>query len=381
MRKMLLIGLSLLLAGCATVETRQAKHALVGGEELVEPRILLMQPWDPDRLTVVLIHGLGSNPRTWDDLVRGLNGDEELRQGYQIWEVFYGTGAPIAWNVEAIRRALEQTLDRFDPNRTSRASRDMVLVGHSMGGVIARLLVLDPGDSLWQGLLGHAPDPGQRERLAVVEPYLDLKPMPEVGRAVFLASPHRGAPMAGRRPGRLASRLIRLPASLMQEAREIADALEGDTPTGAARVRGGPDSVDFLSDRRPYLEITSQQPVAPWVTWHTILGCKRGSPPACTDGLVPYTSAHLDGAASELLVRSGHGVQRTPEAIRELRRILHLHLESHFPLGQEHFRAQMRFGAAEMPIGAPAKRISHSPTGISAWKCRLEPRQNAFPSR
>jgi hypothetical protein len=144
--------------------------------------------------------------------------------------------------------------------------------------------------------------------------------MTEVGRVVFLASPHRGSPLAGRRLGRLASRLIRLPISLMEEARKIADVLEGDAPASAAGVRGGPDSVDFLSDRRPYLEITSKQQVAPWVTYHSILGC--------SDGLVPYASAHLDGAASELLVHSGHSVHETPEAILELRRILHLHLNA-----------------------------------------------------
>src|SRR6185436_7378254 len=133
------------------------------------------------------------------------------------------------------RQALEETLDRFDPGRTATASRRMVLVGHSMGGIIARLLVLDPGDALWRGLLGHAPDDEQRRRLAVLAPYLDLTPMPEVGRAVFLASPHRGAPKAGGWLGRMGSRLIRLPGSLMTKAGEIADALEGEAPAGTPK--------------------------------------------------------------------------------------------------------------------------------------------------
>ena len=191
-------------------------------------------------LTVVLIQGLASSPRAWVDLGNELTGDEEIRRSYQVWQVFYRSGAPIAYNEKAIRRALEKTLARFDPRRTSKASRDMVLVGHSMGGVIARLLVLDAGDALWRGFLGHAPDDEQRQRLAVVAPYLDLVPMAEVGRAVFLASPHRGAPMAGGRPGRMASQLIRLPRSLMTEAGKIADVLEGTpppAPPGYARAR------------------------------------------------------------------------------------------------------------------------------------------------
>ena len=313
---------------------RQAKRALLRrDDELLEPRVFLMQPWDPDRLTVVLIHGLASSPQAWVDLGNELTGDEEIRRHYQVWQVFYSTGAPIAFNEHVIRLALQETLDRFDPGRTATASRRMVLVGHSMGGIIARLLVLDAGDALWQGLLGHPPDDEQRRRLAVAAPYLDLKPMPEVGRAVFLASPHRGAPMASRWVGRTVARLIRLPVSLMTRVGEIADALEGETPAGAARVRSGPDAVDFLSDRRPYLKTTSKLPIASWVTYHSIIGCAKPSssssptwPLTCSDGLVPYTSAHLDGAASELIVRSRHSVQQTPEAILELRRILRLHL-------------------------------------------------------
>ncbi|HEY7213887.1 MAG TPA: alpha/beta hydrolase, partial [Thermoanaerobaculia bacterium] len=311
---------------------REAKRALFGRtEQLVQPRVYLMQPYDPDRLTVVLIHGLASSPEAWIDLANELMGDEEIRRRYQVWEVFYPTSVPISYSRQAILQALEETLARFDPGRTAAASRNMVLVGHSMGGVIARLLVLDAGDDLWRALLGRVPDGEQKRRLAVLAPYLDLKPMPEVGRAVFLASPHRGAPKAGSWLGRLGSRLIRLPASLMAVAGEIADALEGEAlAADAVNVRIGPDSVDFLSDRRPYLAITSQRPIAPWVTYHSIIACAdpKASEAACSDGMVPYSSAHLEGAASELRVTSGHSVQETPEAILELRRILHLHLET-----------------------------------------------------
>lgn len=309
---------------------RVAKQALLGRtEQLVQPRVYLMQPYDPERLTVVLIHGLASSPEAWIDLANELMGDEEIRRRYQIWQVFYSTNAPIPYNRHAIRQALDETLAHFDPDRTAAASRNMVLVGHSMGGVIARLLVVGSGDQLWTALLGHPPKDGDRESLAILAPYLDLAPMPEVGRAVFVASPHRGAPMASRRLGKLAARLIRLPASLVMMMGELAEALIKAQPEAAAQFRRMPNSVDFLSDRRPYLETTAKQPVASWVIYHSIIGCAKPSPSphTCSDGLVPYTSAHLDGAASELVVRSGHSVQETPEAILELRRILRLHLQ------------------------------------------------------
>lgn len=298
---------------------RQAKRNLgPRGEDLLEPRVYLMQPYDPDRLTVVLIHGLASSPEAWVDLANELMGDDEIRRRCQIWQVFYRSSAPIPYNYRAIRQALNETLTRYDPDRTATASRGMVLVGHSMGGVITRLLVSDAGDQLWTTLLGHPPTDADRQRLAVLAPYLDLKPMPEVSRAVFLASPHRGAPKASGWLGRAASRLVRLPAAIMGKLEEISDALSADQPEAAAQLRRSPDGIDALSDRFPFREVTSDLPIAPGIVYHSIL--------ASADGLVPYSSSHLEGAASEITVTSGHSVQKTPEAILELRRILHLHL-------------------------------------------------------
>jgi pimeloyl-ACP methyl ester carboxylesterase len=309
---------------------RQSKRALfTRSESLAEPRVILIEPYDPRRKTVVLIHGLASSPRAWVDLANELLADAEVRSQFQIWHVFYGTSAPIPWNREAIRAALEATLSRLDPERDDPATRDLVVVGHSMGGVIARLLVVESGDALWQALLGHEPEVEERERLAVLSPYLDLEPMPEVGRLVLMASPHRGAPLAGRWLGRVGARLVRLPLSLAASATEAVSTLLDVAPDAPVRVPKHPDAIRSLSDRLPYLETAAQLSVAPWVTYHSIVACAEAvaSIPECDDGLVPYSSAHLDGAASELVVTHGHSVQETPQAILELRRILRLHLE------------------------------------------------------
>jgi pimeloyl-ACP methyl ester carboxylesterase len=327
--------LLLLLTSCTTMPAREssphfslrAKRALLGrSDDLLRPEVYLVAPYDPNRRIVVLIHGLASSPDTWEDLVDGLMGDEEIRQRYQIWLVFYRTSAPIAYSRQAIRQALDETLASFDPGRTAAASQGMVLVGHSMGGVLARLLVVDSGDRLWTALLGHPPQAAERQQMAMLAPYLDLKPMPEVSRAVFIASPHRGAPMASGRIGRIAARLVHLPAALVGTLRQAADALLNDQPAAAAQLSRTPDGIDGLSDRFPFRQVTSDLPIAPWVTYHSIIGCAKphSTSATCNDGLVPYSSAHLEGAASELTVRSGHSVQKTPEAVRELRRILRL---------------------------------------------------------
>ena len=73
-------------------------------------------------------------------------------------------------------------------------------------------------------------------------------------------------------------------------------------------------------------------PIAPGVAAHSIIAIKgSGSLAESGDGVVSYRSAHLDEAASELIVRSGHSVQSNPEAIEEIRRILLQHLGSAGP--------------------------------------------------
>ena len=75
-------------------------------------------------------------------MVNEVMGDERLRRTYQIWEVYYPTNVPVAVNLRQIRLAIDGTLQHFDPSGRAIASNHIVLIGHSMGGVIARLLGL-----------------------------------------------------------------------------------------------------------------------------------------------------------------------------------------------------------------------------------------------
>lgn len=307
---------------------RQSIRSLLGRGGLAKPEVLLMQPYDPDRLTVIMLHGLASSPEAWINVVNEVMGDAQLRRTYQVWEVYYPTNAPVAANLLQIRRAIDDTLHHFDPSGRAVASNHVVLIGHSMGGVIARLLVSSSDDKLWSAVparadLSATSKQKLRQRLA---PYLQFKPMPQVTRAVFLAAPHRGTPVARWRLARWIGDLIRLPITLLEEGKGIADAVQGKdaTPGKPAHL---PNSIDNLSDTDPFIEAASTLPISPNVHYHTIVGVyKPGAPLADSDdGVVPYASAHLDGADSELAVPSWHDVQETPQAIIELRRILRLH--------------------------------------------------------
>lgn len=295
---------------------REAGRALfVRSATLTQPRIYAMQPYDPQRRTIVLIHGLASSPEGWVNLANEIMGDEVLRHRYQVWEVFYPTNLPIPENVRNIRLALLEALHTLDPDGTAPASRHMTLIGHSMGGVISRLLVVDSPDGLWQTFFDHPIEAAQRERLAVLEPYLTLSPLPQVDRAIFLASPHRGSPMAHAWIGRAAAHLVQMPTSILQALGSVADAIATELPMQADVLRHRQlSSVAFLSDDDRYLRATATLPIAAGVTYHSIIGSN--------DEVVPYASSHLDGAASEQMVASGHSVQRTAAAILAIRSIL-----------------------------------------------------------
>ena len=307
---------------------QQSIRSLLGRGGLTKPEVLLMQPYDPNRLTVIMLHGLASSPEAWINVVNEVMGDEQLRRTYQVWEVYYPTNVPVAVNLAQIRRAIDDTLHHFDPSGRAVASNHIVLIGHSMGGVIARLLVSSSDDKLWSVVpersgLSAADRQKLRERLA---PYLQFQPMPQVTRAVFLAAPHRGTPVARWRLARWIGNLIRLPVTLLEEGKNITDAMQGKNAAPGAPTHL-PNSIDNLSDADPFIKASSTLPISPNVRYHTIVGVYKSKAPLAEsdDGVVPYASSHLDGADSELAVPAWHNVQETPQAIIELRRILRLH--------------------------------------------------------
>ena len=154
---------------------------------------------NPDRRIIVMLHGLASSPEAWINVANEVLGDEELRRNFQIWQVYYPTNLPIAVNNQAIRQAIEQTLRNFDPQGEAKASHDMVLVGHSMGGVLSRLMVSSSGERLWDAMLSDFDIKGARVQKvkASLGPYLYFEPLPQVSRAVFAAAPHRDAVVYG----------------------------------------------------------------------------------------------------------------------------------------------------------------------------------------
>lgn len=320
-------GLWLARSGFAT----QSLRTLFGlSDGIVAPRVQLMQPWNPERRIAVMLHGLASSPEAWTNVANEVMGDEQLRQTYQIWQVYYPTNAPLALNLRNIRAALVQALQQLDPEGTSVAAHNITLVGHSMGGVLARLLVSHAEDQLWQLLPPDTKNSAEGPRL---QEYLRFDPLPGVQRAVFIAAPHRGTPFAEQRIARHVANLITLPQSMLHEVGDLLKqvtprtlgSVKSAAPDGHALVRI-PNSIDNLSDQDAFVQAAATLPLAQGLPFHSIIGRVQpeGALQDSSDGIVPYSSAHLDNAQSELVITSGHSVQEHPQAILEIRRILHL---------------------------------------------------------
>ncbi len=319
-------GLWLARSGFATQALR---NAIGTSDGLAEPHIYLLQPYDPDRRIIVMLHGLASSPEAWINTANEVLGDEVLRRGYQIWQVYYPTNAPLPYNNAEIRKALRRTLEHFDPMGTARASRDMVVIGHSMGGILSRLMVSSSGDVLWKALQEYRSFTPEEMAEAEAEfgDMMRFEPFHGITRAVFIATPHRGTEFAEHRLARWASNLITLPATVLRKFARMSQRAEGGEMPGGEPYYI-PNGVDSLSPKDPFIRLLPQMPISPAVTFHSIVATDKPDAPLeeSTDGFVTYHSAHLDGAASEAVIPYTHSVQEAPEAILEIRRVLREHL-------------------------------------------------------
>ena len=305
----------------------QALRSLLGmGNGIVRPQVHLMQPYDPKRRLIIMLHGLASSPEAWINVANEVLGDEQLRRNYQIWQVYYPTNAPLVFNNYTIRKALQQTLENFDPQGTAQASRDVTLIGHSMGGVLSRLLVSGTRGELFDTVTMELElsAKAQRNLQGKLAPLLEFEPMPQVGNAIFVAAPHRGTDFANHRLARWASNLVTLPFSMLEGFADATRALANASPRIGKQGLQIPNSIDNLSDKDPFLRATADLPISPRVKYYSIMGNDTPGKPLeeSSDGIVPYASAHLDGAVSERVIPSGHSVQETPQAIIEIRQIL-----------------------------------------------------------
>ena len=286
-------------------------------------QISRLQPYDPNKTVVLVIHGLMDSPATWTLMLNRLRGDEDIRRNYQFWFYSYPSGYPYPYSASILRHELDAIEKRF-PLR-----KKMVVIGHSMGGCISRLLITDTGEELWMKLFNKPPEqvPLSAESRKIFTDALIFRHRPEVGRVIFISAPLRGSDLASNWLGRIGSSLVRAPSTLISAGNSV---LKISTfHSGDLKLKRIPNSVDTLAPNNRFVKAINTIPITPGIPYHTIMGDRgKGDAPNSSDGIVPYWSSHMDGAKSELIVPSGHPAHQNPQAIDEVRRILTLNARS-----------------------------------------------------
>ncbi|MCG3879511.1 alpha/beta hydrolase [Psychrobacter sp. Ps6] len=365
------------------------------------PKLFMLEPYDPDKRVIIMLHGLASSPATWVNLTNDILNDDKLRDNYQVWQIFYPTNLPILENRYQIQQLINTTYEQTDPTGQNRASKNSVIISHSMGAIIARMMLSDDNlvDDLDrlddQDILSSSEKRQIRDALKEsfgekeLKKRFELQSLPQVDTAVFLSAPFRGTDYADRWFTRALRRIVYLPVGLVKTVTDnlATIATQGDlaqNPLGALYLQNG---ASQLSDKSSFIELTKDLTINSHVTYHSIIanndaditkGLAQAQPDGAkidlsqaveedatdksvsvsvsedtselpaeplvaavtvdknisqaltqrlSDGIVPYTSAHLDGAASETVINGGHSIQTNPQTILTLRRILHEQLQ------------------------------------------------------
>ncbi|MDF0673617.1 MAG: alpha/beta fold hydrolase [Nitrospira sp.] len=288
------------------------------------PPLVSSTPYHPGLIPVVFVHGTTSSPYRWMEMYNRLLGDHEVRSRYQFWFFSYDSGNPIVLSALHLREALTGAMARLDPERKDQALRRMVLIGHSQGGLLVKMQAISTGDQLWNAV---SRKPLQELELKdetrdLLQKGFFLEPQPAVSRVVFIATPQRGSFVAGRQFLANFVRRLLTPSPLTSEVSQ--DVFRNrDVLVGLPVV---PTAVDNMSPNHPFIQGLQKIPVASSIKAHSIIAVEGDGPvEQGNDGVVEYSSAHIDGVESELVVRSSHSTQGKPETIEEVRRILLLH--------------------------------------------------------
>jgi pimeloyl-ACP methyl ester carboxylesterase len=280
-----------------------------------------LQQFDPARTPVIFVHGLQETGASWAPMIDSLRHDPTIRKHYQFWYFSYPSGYPYPYAAGLFRRDLDG-IERAFP-----IHKRIVLIGHSMGGLICRLMITDTGDKIWRTFFATPPakTPLASDTRKLLEQALVFNHRPDVQRVIFISTPHRGSRFAAGWIGRIGAALVRTPQRFTSIYAATKPLLIADP--AARPLNRMPNSVDTLEPNDRFVEAVNKLPIARGIPYHSIMGDRgRCDTPNSSDGVVPYWSSHLAGAQSELIVNSDHGAQYNPQAIQEVERILKLNL-------------------------------------------------------
>lgn len=309
-------------------------------------------PYQPGKIPLILVHGLLSDPTTWGPMASGLLSQPEIHAKYQLWIFEYQTGKPFVESASLFRADLAEARKAIDPNGLDPALDNIILVGHSMGGLVSKLQITSSENHIWDSVAKRPFNQllAPKEVTTAIEKAYFFTPQPAIKRVVFIGTPHRGANGAQQMAGKVASAVVDLPKTTIAYHREL---MAGNPEMFIDAVQKHiPTSINLLDPGNLTLQAVQHLPVSPHVAIHTIIGDKKNRFGEPSDGVVPVTSARHPGTESELIIEAGHThLHTTPEAIAEVSRILRLHARP----------SRLAARPSVYPVTTPSQ---NSPTGI-----------------
>ena len=303
------------------------KRFVTGGR--IDNSVLLVQPYEPGRIPVVFVHGTASSPVWWAEMVNTLRSDPVIRKRFQFWFFQYNSSQIILFSAAELREALAGMVKTLDPQGKDPALQQMVVVGHSQGGLLTKMSAAAPGDRLWKSISDQSIDELDMddEIKALARRAFFFEPLPEVKRVVFISTPHRGSYLTKDWVRSLIRTIVSIPVNILTLNPQRLTQLTNQFKLPATMRDRIPSSVDGMSAENPILDALAAIPLAPGVKGHSIIAVLPGQEiETGNDSVVEYRSAHVEGVESEFIVRTGHSCQGHPFTIEELRRILYEHI-------------------------------------------------------
>jgi PGAP1-like protein len=294
--------------------------------------IYFQEPYVPGKIPVVFVHGTASSPARWAEMFNELYSYRDLREKFQFWFFLYNTGWPILVSGQKLHDAIEEAVSRIDPEGKDPALRQMVVLGHSQGGLLVKMQVSDSQETFLDEEVRKLIEDLRltKEQEDDLRKIMIFKPLPYIRRVVFVATPHHGSYQLGGWISSILRSLVGAPKKMAQFAKDLTTDQKTGLPKGVDFHI--PTSIENMEPGNRFVLKLAALPVVPGVKAHSIIAVDAEGPlEDGRDGVVAWKSAHMEPVESEFIVRSGHSCQSNPLTILEVRRILFEHLKSLAP--------------------------------------------------